>query len=91
MNGKLRYSGIAAITFTLFMLSLGSMPTSEAQSVTSTLNVDVSCGITLLNPTINWDGTVVPGAQLDSTNGADFSGTEPTLENNVANKTSDTI
>ena len=86
MNAKIRYSGIAAITFSLFMLSLGSMPTSEAGQVDSTLLVTLTCGLTVVDGVINWDNNLDPntGNTLDSTTG-DFSGAQPTLENPAGN------
>ena len=87
MNAKIRYSGIAAITFSLFMLSLGSMPTSDAGQVDSTLTVTLTCGLDVADGVINWDSSLNPntGNTLDSTNGGDFTGAQPTVENPTGN------
>jgi len=87
MNKKIRYSGIAAITFSLFMLSLGSMPTIEAgvDSVSSALTVTITCGTTVTNGIINWDNAISPGSQFDSEVNADFSGTSPNIANPGSN------
>ena len=92
MNSKIRYSGIAAITFSLFMLSLGSMPTSDAGVVGSTLSVTLSCGLALSSATINWDNTLNPtlGNTLDSTNAGDYTGPQPAVSNPGGN-TADSI
>jgi len=86
MNKKIRYSGIAAITFSLFMLSLGSMPTIEAGGgpVTSNLAVTITCGATVSNGAINWDGPITPGNQFDSET-ADHTGATPNVLNPGAN------
>lgn len=90
LNTKIRYTGIAAITFSLVMLSLGSIPTSQAQTIGSTLNVHITCGVTIANPSIDWTKPLDPTnlVVLNSVIGSDFSGTPPTLTNpntNTAN------
>lgn len=94
MNKKIRYSGIAAITFSLFMLSLGSMPTIDAGVVNSALTVSITCGIAVGNGgTINWDNALNPntGNTLDSTVGADYSGPQPTVTNPGTNTASSNV
>jgi len=94
MNSKIRYSGIAAITFSLFMLTLGSMPTSDAGVVDSSLTVTITCGITVGNGgTINWDNALNPktGNTLDSTDAADYAGAQPTVTNPVSNTASTVV
>lgn len=92
MDGIIKYSGISAITVSLFMLTLGSIPTSLAGSgqVTSNLSVNISCGIGVADGIINWNNPINPSVAdtLDSTDNTDFSGTEPTITNpgtNTAN------
>jgi len=94
MNKKIRYSGIAAITFSLFMLSLGSMPSSDAGVVTSALTVTLSCGIAVGNGgSINWLNDLNPntGNTLDSTAAGDYTGLQPTVTNPVANTASSNV
>ena len=87
MKNIFRYSGIAAITFSLFMLSLGSMPTSDAGQVASQLTVTLSCGLVVANGQINWDDNLNPntGNTLDSTVAGDYSGAQPSVSNPIAN------
>ena len=95
MNGILRYSGIAAISVSLIMLSLGSLPTTNAQSVGSVLTVTLSCGLlptgdavidfdTIIDPTgtttLN-SGPSPPSPGNDPINQA-LTGVPPTYTNN---------
>jgi len=94
MNKKIRYSGIAAITFSLFMLSLGSMPTSDAGVVSSALTVTLTCGIQVGNGgSIDWDNDLNPntGKTLTSTDIGDYTGAQPTDTNTVTNTASSNV
>jgi len=66
MNKSLRYSGIAALSVSLIMLSIGSMPQANAGQVTSSLLIDVSCGLGITDPSIDFDTSVTAGDTLDN-------------------------
>ena len=82
MNKITRYSGIAAISVSLIMLSLGSMPTIQAGGgpVTSNLVVTITCGAVVTNGAINWDNPITPGNQFDSET-TDHTGATPNVAN----------
>ena len=63
MNGIIRYSGIAALSVSLIMLSLGSMPQTYAGTVPSTLTVDIGCGA-ILTGAFTFGGGILVGAVL---------------------------
>ncbi len=71
-----RYSGIMALSFSLVMFSLGSIPQTYAGSVTSTLVVDITCGMTLVG-VADFGTLITIGSNLDNTDIAIV----PTIEN----------
>jgi len=82
MKKIIKYAGTTALSVSLIMLSLGSIPTSYAQSVGSQMTVTMTCGINLTGPTnINWDNTILFPDTLDNTQAADHAGSEPTVQN----------
>jgi len=85
MNTIIRYSGIAAISVSLIMLSLGSMPTVEAGVIPSLITLDITCGLTLTNADLTFVPGTVAGNALDTNVGADFAGPEPNVANPPGN------
>jgi len=63
MNKIIRYSGIAALSVTLIMMSLGSMPQTYAGTVPSTLTVNIGCGA-ILTGAFTFGGGILVGAVL---------------------------
>ena len=66
MNGKTRIFGISIMSVTLIMLSLGSVPQAFSQGVTSTITIDISCGIAVTGAA-TFPGTVGIGATVANT------------------------
>jgi len=66
MNGKLRNMGLAALSVSLIMLALGSVPQAYSQAVTSTMTIDISCGIAVAGAA-TFPGTVGIGASVANT------------------------
>ena len=94
MKVILRYAGVAALTFSLFMLSLGSTQTSEAATVGSQLTVTITCGLTVVNTAIDWANALDPSVTpvlRDSLDAGDFTGLDPQLTNPAANKATSLI
>jgi len=77
MNGIIRYSGIAALSVSLIMLSLGSIPQTYAGTVPSTLTVDISCGA-ILTGAFTFGGGILVGAVLTQTENTVV---QPTIQN----------
>ena len=71
-----RYSGIMALSFSLIMFSIGSIPQANAGSVGSTISVDITCGMTLVG-VADFGTLILIGANLDNTDIA----VVPTIEN----------
>ena len=71
-----RYSGIMALSVSLIMLSLGSILQSYAGSVTSTIVVDITCGMTLVGDA-DFGTSILIGAALTNANIVSV----PTIEN----------
>jgi len=82
MKRIIRYSGIAMLSLSLVMLSLGSMPQTYAGSVGSTMVLATSCG-TLPGGEIDWGTGVVLTQVLDTTNTAPLTGF--TIDANIQN------
>ena len=80
MKNILKYSGIAALSITLIMLSLGSISQAQAQTVASSMTVDITCGADLLNGNVAWTNVVVTGVTLDSEIDT-LDSAKPTVEN----------
>jgi len=71
-----RYSGIMALSFSLVMFSVGSIPQANAGSVASTIVVNITCGMTLAGVADFGSGIII-GANLVNANLAAV----PTIEN----------
>ena len=71
-----RYSGIMALSASLVMFSICSIPQANAGTVASTLVVDITCGMTLVG-VADFGGGILIGANLDNTDLAAV----PTIEN----------
>ncbi len=80
MNKSTRYFGIAALSLSLVMLSLGSIAQSHAQVVTSSMSIEIACGIIVANGDIAFTNTIALNDNLDSDIDP-IAGGQPTLQN----------
>ena len=78
MNNLFKYSGILAISVSLIMLSIGSIPQTYAGSVASTMSVNISCGMTLAGTADFGTGVTIASTLTN----ANLQGSAPTIENN---------
>ncbi len=77
MNVIIRYSGIVALSVSLIMLSLGSMPQTYAGTVPSTLTVNIGCGA-ILTGAFTFGGGILVGDVLTQ---ADNAVAQPQIQN----------
>jgi len=83
MKSIMKYSGLAVLSISLIMLSLGSMPQTYAGtsgSVDSTMTLTLTCGLTVLG-TVDWGTGVILGTILDSQVSPNLAASSATIEN----------
>ena len=82
MERTIRYSGIAVLSVSLIMLSLGSIPQTFAGSgsVPSTMTVVLACGLTATG-SVTWGSNIIAGSTIDSRIAPNDLASTATIEN----------